>query len=118
VTRGAFFLFVVVLLTHYGYDALSETFGGTSAAWFYVLRGIEGLCAFSLLAAFLAPKFRPLLPLCAWGAMEEGLTSVCRLAVGIRNPPASRAQCDAVTGLPLYDLTLFVVLVVLIRSLD
>lgn len=106
---------MLVFVSHQGYKFLASI-AGTEAAWFYVLRGFSGFVLFLMLSIVLLPKHIDAAPWIAWGAMEEGLTAICRLAVGINNSPASRSQCNAVTGLPVDEITLVVVLYVLLRK--
>lgn len=113
-TRLAFSILLIVLMTHQGYKVAAE-FIGTQAGWFYVGRGLAGLYLFLMVASIVLPEHADAAPWLAWGAMEEGMTAICRLAVGMGNPPAPRSQCDAITGLPIDNLTLCVVLFILLR---
>ena len=117
-------LLVMIVGTHYTYDIIAMYYTDPHAAAravFYVLRGIEGSILFLIVWA-LTP-FRPLylrLPisiLCAWGALEEAQTAVCRLSVGIENNINTgqyHGLCDVVTGLPIYMATLLIVLLVFV----
>lgn len=86
--RLAALLLALVTLTHYGYSPLAEGHedaARAARAWFYVLRGLEGVILFGLVGILAR---RPLVWLvCLWGALEEGETAVCRLAIGIGNAP-------------------------------
>ena len=113
-SRWAFSALLLVLMTHQGYKVAAEIIG-TQAGWFYVARGIAGCWLFLALASYVVPKYADAAPWFAWGSMEEGMTAICRLAVGMGNPPAPRSQCDAITGLPIDSLTLCVVLYLLLR---
>lgn len=115
VTRLAFALFSVVLATHYGYEPAAEIVAKAST-WFYIFRGLEGMVIFLAMMALIPRQYLDARAVCAWGAIEEALTSACRLGVGVTNPPSSRSQCDAITGLPIYSLTLVAVLWVLVLS--
>lgn len=121
--RGlASLLLVMVVGTHFTYELFAEHYENPQSAAraiFYVLRGIEGTLLYCIVWA-LTP-FRPLrvrLPvslICAWGALEESQTAVCRVAAGIDNHPDTQRYhglCDLVTGLPIYMLTLLIVLLV------
>jgi hypothetical protein len=107
----ALVLFATMLVTHYGYEPLA---GSQSAAqaWFYVLRGIEGVVLFGAIIALLPRSATPALAVCLWGIWEEGQTAACRLAHGINNLPTPerwQGLCDAITGWPIYMLTLSIV---------
>ncbi len=114
VNRLAFTLFVTVLATHYGYPSLADLSGGGIAAeraWFYVLRGVEGIVAFLAILALLprSPLTLAAQGVCVWGAIEEGQTAVCRLAIGINNKQSNHEMqglCDVVTGWPIYAISL------------
>lgn len=126
-SRTAIILFSLVLVTHYGYSPLATMWPDQMRAervLFYSLRGIEGFVLYVLVMALigLARSARSDAPAgsdyaaiaaCAWGAIEEGLTAACRLAIGMQTTPAAKSQCDAVTGLPVYALTLCAVVAVL-----
>lgn len=126
-SRVAAILFSIVLATHYGYAPLSMLWDDpvrAARAIFYIARGIEGFVLYMLVAALIVGhqsgrKARPtagdyaVLGVCAWGAIEEGLTAICRLSVGIASPPAGRAQCDAVTGMPVFAISLCAVVAML-----
>jgi len=98
-------LLVAVAVTHYGVDPLCTIFPALSAkALFYVFRGVEGAIIFAVIGCL-----RPiLLPVCIWGAVEEGETAVCRLVVGplTAPPPATpwAGLCSDASQWPLYML--------------
>jgi hypothetical protein len=99
-------LVVAIAATHYGYDplcALVPSLEHASKAVFYVLRGAEGTVLFVIIGIL-----RPALwPVCIWGAVEEGETAVCRIAIGSVTPPAASpwsGLCGDYTQLPLYML--------------
>ena len=120
--RGlASLLLLMVVVTHYAYEPIAEFYSTqqSARAVFYVLRGIEGTLLYCIVWA-LTP-YKPLhirfavSAVCAWGALEEAQTAVCRIAVGIDNHPDTKQYhglCDMVTGVPIYMLTLLVVLLI------
>lgn len=115
-------LLLMVVLTHYGYAPLASFYAHpdeAGRALFYILRGLEGALLFCVVWA-LAPReplwFRYGVSLaCAWGAIEEAQTAICRVALGIASAPHTepyQGLCDLVTGWPIYMITLVVVLLV------
>lgn len=116
-------LLALVATTHYAPALLGSLYADQAAAtraWFYILRGVEG-CVLYLAVWWLAPH-RPIYArygvalACAWGAIEEAETAVCRLAVGIERKaevPLFSGLCDQWLGAPVYVLTLVAVLLVL-----
>ena len=76
-------LFVLVLLTHYGYDPLAKLFDEPKAArrLFYTLRGAEGAVLFVVVGILSQGILMRLASL--WGLYEESQTTVCQLAEGI-----------------------------------
>lgn len=84
-------LLLTVVVTHFGYDPLCSAVPSLAHAakgLFYVLRGVEGVVLFAVIA-----YLRPVLSwVCAFGAIEEGETAVCRLAAGpLDRPPVATA---------------------------
>jgi hypothetical protein len=119
--RGlASLLLVMVVVTHYAYEPLAGFYASqrhAAQAIFYALRGVEGALLYCIVWS-LTP-FRPLQArlavsvVCAWGALEEAQTAVCMAAKGFggkASTPAYAGLCDAVTGWPIYMITLLVVL--------
>lgn len=116
-------LLVLIVTTHYAPALLGSLYADPPAAtraWFYVLRGIEGCVLFAAVWArepYYPAHIRYGVALaCTWGMFEEAETAVCRLAVGIERKaevPLFAGLCDAVTGYPIYMLTLVGLMVVL-----
>lgn len=119
--RLAFILFVAGLVTHYGYDPLASFWpdpAHAAQAWFYVLRGLLGVVLCLAVLALLPRGALAAAGVCGWIAFEEGETAVCRLAQGIGNEPMAgpwRGLCDAVTGLPVYAISLAAVLAIVLN---
>ncbi len=90
-------LLVAVGLTHYGYEFMADAMpGATPAAVFYVLLGIEGTLLFTIGIAWAWSRGLLVIALiCAWGAIEEAQTAVCRIGIGL----AQQAQVDRFSGL-------------------
>lgn len=114
-------LLVLVLSTHYAPELLADLYSDparAARALFYVARGIEGSVLFAAVWV-LAPRkprgaFVGVTLACCWGALEEAQTAVCRLSAGIANSVTVERYsglCDAVTGLPIYLLTMLGALV-------
>jgi hypothetical protein len=115
----AAFLLLAVVVTHFGYDPLCAVFPSLEHAakgLFYVFRGVEGVVLFAVIA-YLRPV---LLWVCAFGAIEEGETAVCRLVAGpLDRPPVATAWsglCGDVSHLPLYMLGIVVTAVLITRK--
>lgn len=98
-------LLIVIAITHYGYDVICNLFHGLNGLEpqvFYILRGIEGVALFSIIA-----KIRKSLAIfCLWGIFEEGQTSVCQ-ALQMIHPVAGKlgygeGLCDQQTNFPFY----------------
>src|SRR5689334_2211077 len=74
----------MVAFVHYGYDHVALAYpepARVTGAIFYILRGFEGLVLFALVG--LLSRSWWVAFACLWGAIEEGETAVCRLAVGV-----------------------------------
>ena len=112
-------LLLTVVVTHFGYDPLCEVFPSLAHAakgLFYVLRGCEGVVLFAVIA-----YLRPVLSwVCAWGAIEEGETAVCRLVAGpLDRPPVATAWsglCGDASGAPFYMIGIVVATVLITRG--
>jgi hypothetical protein len=112
-------LLLTVVVTHYGYDVACTVFPSLEHAakgLFYVLRGVEGVVLFTTIA-----YLRPVLSwVCAWGAIEEGETAVCRLVAGpLDRPPVATAWsglCGDASGLPVYMLGIVVAAILVTRK--
>lgn len=77
--RLAILLLLCVAATHFGYDLIALAYTEQAAAakaWFYMLRGLEGVVLFGVIAAL--SKSIAVTLVCALGAWEEGLTVACR----------------------------------------
>lgn len=115
-------LLVIVVVTHYGYEPMAGFYadpGHAARAIFYVLRGLEASLLYLIVWA-LTP-WKPIYvrlavsAVCAWGALESVQTSLCRISLGIDNTVGTKPYqglCDLVTGLPVYMMTLILVLLI------
>lgn len=86
--RLAVALLVVVGVTHFGYEVLALAYAqheSAAKAWFYVLRGIEGLSLFGIIASLV--RSRAVMSVCVLGMSEESLTAACRVSKPIGNVP-------------------------------
>jgi hypothetical protein len=116
-------LLVVVIVTHYGYDLIASFYPDALAsakAWASVLRAVEAVALYFIVLALAPVKpwivRKAVACACAWGAFESAQIAVCRLAFPMNRPPPEVSQytglCDKVTGLPVYMLTVSLVLLV------
>lgn len=114
-------LLVLVAVTHYGPPFLAGLYPDPDSvvrAWFYILRGIEGALLFCVVWA-LAPHTPTFMRYgvaltCAWGALEEAQTAICRAAIGIEKKAQVglfEGLCDVATGWPIYMTVVSLVLV-------
>lgn len=81
-------LLLLVAVTHFGYEVLAMAYQQQEAAaraWFYVLRGVEGLVLFALIASLV--RSRAVIAVCILGASEESLTAACRVSKPIGELP-------------------------------
>lgn len=72
-------LLLLVALTHFGYEPIAllyEQQEAAAKAWFYMLRGVEGVALFGVVAAM--SRHRAVILVCALGMLEEGMTTACR----------------------------------------
>lgn len=72
-------LLLAVAVTHFGYELIALAYTEQAAAakaWFYMLRGLEGVVLFGAIAAL--SKSLAVTLVCALGIWEEGLTVACR----------------------------------------
>lgn len=77
--RLAVALVVTVAVVHFGYDWIAQGYpdpGAAAKAWFYMLRGLEGVVLFAVVAY--AFRHRGVIAVCLLGMFEEGLTTACR----------------------------------------
>jgi hypothetical protein len=77
--RLAVALLLLVGVVHFGYDLIALAYldpGAAAKAWFYMLRGIEGVALFAFIAAL--HRHKAVIAVCALGMFEEGLTTACR----------------------------------------
>jgi hypothetical protein len=90
--RLAALLFFIVASTHYLGDHLAKLYvhaEQAAKAWFYILRGYEGVALFCLVGALClrAKAATTIAAVCLWGATEEAMTSICRLTKPISEAP-------------------------------
>jgi len=116
-------LLLIVVLAHASYDVIGSFYPDPVAAgkaWAYVLRGFESTLLY--LIVWLLLPWEPISVriagsvVCAWGALESFQISACRLQFPMGQPPPSvkpfTGLCDAVTGLPVYMMTITIVLLI------
>lgn len=93
-------LLLLVGATHYGYDLIALAYGGAPAvakAWFYILRGVEGLALFAVVAVAYR-RHRAVLAVCLLGMVEEGQTAACRMSQPIGDLPAYLPAFEGLCG--------------------
>lgn len=102
--RLAALLLLLVTGTHYLYAPLSLLYEDSAFAArsiFYAARGFEGAALFVLLGLLVR---KPLVGLvCAWGALEEAQTGICRIAAGLGSPVETSAF-SGLCGVEMYSL--------------
>lgn len=105
--RVAVILLGMVIVTHFGYDLLSQVTGIHRAVWFYVLMGLWTalLCAFVMYLLWARRKEAAItVVFAAMGiGIIEGLQMLCLLAGYV---PDGINACDHVTGLPVTATTI------------
>lgn len=72
-------LLATVGAVHFGYDLIALAYpdpGAAAKAWFYMLRGIEGVVLFGIVAAL--ARTRGVIAVSLLGMFEEGMTTACR----------------------------------------
>ena len=77
--KTAVLLLATVGIVHFGYDWIALSYpdqGAAAKAWYYMLRGLEGVILFALIAR--AFRHRGVIAVCLLGMFEEGLTTACR----------------------------------------
>jgi hypothetical protein len=87
--RLAAALLLLVACCHYGDSLLAQGYDNPEAAAraiFYILRGIEGVVLFAVIAAITRNRYA--FAVCLFGMFEEGQTAICRAAKPIAERPA------------------------------
>ena len=77
--RIAVLLLALIGVAHYAPDWIATAYEQQDAAaraWFYMLRGVEGVALFALVAAL--SKHIAVIAVCVLGMFEEGMTTACR----------------------------------------
>lgn len=77
--RLAVALLVVLAGVYIGSDWIGLSYANPAAAsraWFYILRGIEGVCLFAAVAALC--RHRAVSAVCLLGMFQEGSSAACR----------------------------------------
>ena len=77
--RLAVALLFLIGLVHFGYDWIAQAYEQQDAAakaWYYMLRGVEGVALFGVVAS--KYRHRAVTAICLVGMFEEGLTTACR----------------------------------------
>lgn len=95
-------LLSVAACVYFGPEIFPSLFGGTRAAWEYVLNGGEAAFLWAMMFALL-PRFDTR-AVAAWGILEALQRPVCRLSFPMDRPPdlnGSVSLCDAAFGIPL-----------------
>lgn len=116
--RLAALLLFIVAATHYACEPLAFAFEDRAFAarsLFYAARGLEGVALFGLIWILARGYLVGLV--CAWGAIEEGQTAVCRMVAGIGRPveaPAFSGLC----GVDMYWLGVIAAAVLAVVMLD
>ena len=116
-------LLVLVVLTHYSYDLIAGFYANQLAAakaWHSVLRAFEATLLYLVVWSLVPQKPTAVryaaAAACSWGAFESVQIAACRLQYPMDRPPPDTALytglCDAATGLPIYMMTVFVVLLI------
>lgn len=93
-----------------------------ATTWQFVLRAFESTLLY--LIVWLLTPWRPVVPriavsaVCAWAATESFMIAACRLQFPM-DRPAPKTElytglCDKATGLPIYMLTIAILLVMLV----
>lgn len=116
--RLAALLLALIAATHYGYPILASHYANpeeASRVWFYVLRGLEGTALF-VLVGLLARRSLVWL-VCIWGAVEEGQTAACQLAIGIETAP-THALFEGICGHGYYAVGLAAIAILAVKILD
>lgn len=116
-------LLLIVVITHMSYDPIGSLYPDAlraATAWHHVLRGFESMMLY--LIVWLLLPWKPIAAryagsaICAWGALESFQIAACRLQFPMGVPPPKTelytGLCDAVTGWPIYMLTISSVLLV------
>ncbi len=81
-------LLALVFSVHFGCDWIGSRYASHEAAtkaWFYILRGIEGVALFAAIACL--QRSRAVIAVCALGMFEEGMTAACRASLPIAEVP-------------------------------
>lgn len=79
--RLAVSLLALIGTVHFGYDWIAALYPQPDAAaraWFYMMRGVEGLALFAIVATL--ARSRAVFYVCLLGMFEEGATTACRAA--------------------------------------
>ena len=116
-------LLAMVVISHYGYYLIASFYPepqqlAVARAWAYVLRAFEAVILYTAVLALAPAVMRSALAVaCGWGIFESAQVIACRMQYPMdRVPPTVTLYaglCDRVTGLPVYMLTVFAVLLVL-----
>lgn len=111
-------LLLLVVMTHYAADHLGQAYadpGAASRAWFYILRGVEGVALFAVIACL--ARNRWVTAVCLFGLFEESQTAVCRAARPIAERPAVELF-QGLCGGPWYGVGLLVAALIAASLLD
>lgn len=103
-------LLVVAVAVYFGPEVLPDIFGGSGAAWAYVVYGGEASFLWAVVFA-LVPRFEAR-AVAAWGVLEALQRPVCRLAFPMGQAPSLDGQslCDAAFGIPMSALSVIAAL--------
>ena len=110
--RLASLLFVSVGLTHFAPDWIASLYGNAeqaTKAWFYILRGLEGVVLFAVVGCL--TRSISVAVVCLWGLLEEAQTAVCRLGKPIAESPPHELF-TGLCGQPAYVSGLIAALVI------
>jgi hypothetical protein len=112
-----------VVVTHYGYALIADFYAApemAARAWASVLRGVEASTLYCLVWSLVPIRpawvHRAVAVACGWGMFESAQIAGCRLMFPMdRAPPVTALYaglCDNAFGVPIYMLTVFVVLII------
>lgn len=94
-------LLIVAALTHSAVDWFTVWFGGTKAAWAYVMYGAEATALWLALCAYIdSRQYHALirwsgLAMCAYGVFESSQRWACRLMLPMDKAPSVPSVCEA-----------------------
>jgi hypothetical protein len=97
-SRSLILLLAAIGIAHLGYFAFPAALQPRA---FYIMRGIEGMALFGLLAHF-GPRAALWAGACLWGYAEEWQSAVCRIATFSDPAPGGSMLCVGLLGVKPY----------------